>query len=114
MYRFIRKTFAPVFVGLALCGLLAACGGPLPPPDRPAAPTGAADTCGGAPYAGLVGQDATTLERVYILRQVRVIRPDTAVTMDYRPERLNFEVGTDVPVAVRTPSALVSGTSRAA
>ena len=61
-------------------------------PDVPAPPVQQADTCGFAPYTRLVGQDATALERELILRQVRVIRPGDAVTMDFRPERLNFEI----------------------
>ncbi len=59
----------------------------------PSLPDPASDTCDATPYGGLIGQDATVLERVLILRQVRVIRPETAVTMDFRPERLNFQIG---------------------
>ena len=75
--------------------LLAACQAAGPPGGSardPAVPTGAADTCGAAQHAALVGQDATALERVLILGQVRVIRPGMAVTMDFRPERINFEI----------------------
>lgn len=50
------------------------------------------DTCGAAPHADLIGQDATALERVMILGQVRVIRPGMAVTRDFRPDRINFIV----------------------
>ncbi len=59
----------------------------LPPPD--------ADSCQVRQYASLIGQDATALERVLILGQVRIIRPGTAVTQDYRAERINFYVAAD-------------------
>ncbi|QQA45060.1 I78 family peptidase inhibitor [Pelagovum pacificum] len=91
--------FAP---GL-LCLALAACGGvpvsEVPTPGAPAAGTGPAvpapedDSCGAAPYARLVGQPATALERELIMDEVRVIRPGMAVTMDYRANRINFEIG---------------------
>jgi len=61
----------------------------------PVLPDVAQDTCGGAQYGGLIGRDATVLEGVLILRQVRVLRPNSIMTMDYRAERLNFRVGED-------------------
>lgn len=90
------RTVLPFLGALAL---LAACDVARVPPAVPPVPVGEADTCGGAQYAGLVGQDATALERVLIIGQVRVIRPGTAVTMDFRPQRLNFEVGEDGRIA---------------
>lgn len=66
-------------------------GPPVPSPEQ--------DSCGAGPYASLVGQDATALERVLIMRQIRVIRPGQAITMDYRPERINFEIGQDGTIA---------------
>ena len=60
-------------------------------PAQPA-PVGAADTCGSAPYTYLIGEDATALERVLILRQVRVIWPEDAVEQNVRPERINFYI----------------------
>jgi hypothetical protein len=72
---------------------LAACAPTEVPPDPgPVVPVEAEDTCGATPFARLIGQDATALERELILRQVRVIRPDMAVTMDYSEGRINFEV----------------------
>lgn len=59
----------------------------------PVLPEPAADTCAALNYGGLIGRDGTTLERVLIMRQVRVLRPDSMMTMDYRPERINFEIG---------------------
>ena len=76
--------------------LLTACAVQEPePPVVDPVPTGLDDTCGAASYADLVGQDATALERVLIMRQVRVIRPGSVITQDLRPERINFEIGRD-------------------
>ena len=73
---------------------LGACG--LPPdivgPTDPTLPVSAEDTCGGAELQGLVGQPVTALERVLILREIRLIRPGDAVTMDFRPDRLNVYI----------------------
>lgn len=79
------------FVHIAALCVLTACAQPGPP----TLPDPAEDSCGGAPHAALVGQDATALERVLIIGPVRVIRPGMAVTMDYRPDRINFEIGQD-------------------
>lgn len=76
------------FAALAACSMRPPVTAPLPDP----VPLGAADTCGAAPYAALVGQDVTALEKVLILRQVRVIRPGDAVTEDFRPVRINFNI----------------------
>ncbi len=72
--------------------LAAACAAaPAAPPPQPVPPP-AEDSCGAAPYARLVGQDATALERELILKPVRLIRPGDAVTMDFNPQRMNFEI----------------------
>jgi hypothetical protein len=57
-----------------------------------ALPKGLSDTCGAVRYHTLLEQDATALEKVLILKQVRVIRPKSIVTQDYLPERMNFHV----------------------
>lgn len=75
--------------------LLSACETVTPPPPIDLVPSAAQDTCNANAYSNLIGQDATALERVMILGQVRVIRPGQAVTMDFRPERINFNVGSD-------------------
>jgi len=72
--------------------LLAACTAPV---VLDPLPQGLDDTCGAAEQAALIGQDVTALERVLLLGQVRVIRPGTVVTQDYRPERINFMIGQD-------------------
>jgi len=56
-------------------------------------PVSGQDTCNAAPYANLIGQDATALERVLLLGQVRIIRTGQPVTKDFRPERINFSIG---------------------
>lgn len=79
---------------LFILPLLAACASAPQPPEPPRSPA-RPDTCGAARYENLIGQDATALERVLIMGQVRVIRPGMAVTKDYRPARINFDIGTD-------------------
>jgi hypothetical protein len=74
---------------------LAACGEPSVVMQGPPVPAGSADTCGASAYGSLVGQDATALEKVLIMRQIRIIRPGQAVTMDYSAERINFLIGNE-------------------
>ncbi|EYD73044.1 I78 family peptidase inhibitor [Limimaricola hongkongensis] len=71
--------------------LLAACASAphIPTPTPAPADPGA---CGAAERQRLVGAPATALERELILGQVRVIRPGDAVTMDFSPTRINFEI----------------------
>ncbi|MEL7181635.1 MAG: I78 family peptidase inhibitor [Pseudomonadota bacterium] len=72
-----------LFALIALAGCTAA-EPPLPPQLE--------DTCGARQFADLIGQDATSLERVLLLGPVRVIRPGDAVTRDFRVERINFMI----------------------
>jgi len=76
-------------------GVLALLGCSAVEPELPTLPEPDADTCNVRQYAGLIGQDVTALERVLILGQVRVIRPGTVVTQDFRPERMNFHITAD-------------------
>ena len=60
--------------------------------DAPATP--AADECGVSEVGAFIGQEATSAVRSDIQDKVghdriRWIGPDTAVTMDFRPDRLN-------------------------
>ncbi|KJZ18700.1 I78 family peptidase inhibitor [Loktanella sp. S4079] len=75
------KYIIPFFVLLAACA-----------PAAPTLPTVTEDSCNANTYSDLIGQDATALEKVLILGMVRVIRPDDMVTMDFRPERINFRI----------------------
>lgn len=74
----------------------AACSAPAQQPAAPATPAPAADTCGAGAHAALLGRDATALERVLIMRQVRIVRPgdeNEAPGAGNRPARINFVVG---------------------
>ena len=74
------------FFALGLAGCLKS------EPELARLPAVDADTCQGAQYAPLLDQDQTALERVLIMRQIRIIRPGDMVTMDYRAERINFAI----------------------
>ena len=69
---------------------LTACVEPAPLPEEPDA-----DACKASSYQGLVGQPRTVLDTMLLPAGSRVIGPGDAVTMDYRVERLNVEIGTD-------------------
>tara|TARA_R110002167_G_scaffold1426_1_gene6656 strand:- start:124141 stop:124542 length:402 start_codon:yes stop_codon:yes gene_type:complete len=87
---------------LVIFVVLAACTSVAPMPTAPVIqrlPVGVADTCGAARYQTLLDQGATALERVLILGEVRIIRPSTIVTQDFRPTRMNFHIGTDGQIA---------------
>lgn len=76
------------FVAPAILLLLAACQTDpmVSPPDDPS------DACGAAALQHLVGQPVTAFPPPAADdRNVRIIGPDMAVTMDYNPERLNVE-----------------------
>lgn len=62
-------------------------------------PAGMDDSCGAKRYHTLLDQDATALERILILGQVRVVRPGSILTQDYKPQRMNFHVGDDGKIA---------------
>ena len=81
-----------IWIPLVCCLAIAGCSTVLEPP-MPAVPSAEEDTCNGSQYANLVGQPESALERVLILREVRIIRPGMMVTMDHRPTRLNFVIG---------------------
>lgn len=84
---------------LVVLTVLAACTSAAPTPIVQRSPVGVADTCGAAKYQTLLDQDATALERVLILGEVRIIRPNTIVTQDFRPTRMNFHIGPDDKIA---------------
>ena len=86
---------------LAVLALLAGCGLPsdIVGPTDPTVPASVSDTCQATPYLGLIGQRDTALERVLILRPVRVLRPGMARNDDLNPARINFVIGTDGRIA---------------
>lgn len=62
-------------------------------PALPADPVDpGADACGAAQLQDLVGQPESALDGMRFDAPVRIIRPGMAVTMDYRPDRLNIEI----------------------
>lgn len=81
------------FICLALLSVAGCATQPIAPPPQLPAPE--ADSCEAAPYAHLIGAPATALERELIMRQIRILRPGQPMTLDYRVERLNIEIGTD-------------------
>jgi hypothetical protein len=75
---------------------LGACTNSAKPAASPPAPE--ADLCGAGRFKQYVGQfySAETGARILAAAgQVRTIRPGDAVTMDFRPDRLNLEIGED-------------------
>lgn len=83
---------------LALPLLLSGCdvrGTGLPPLGQPlatplAGPVAETDACGAARFAYLVGQPKSLVDRTAFPQGTRVILPGSAVTMDYREDRLNL------------------------
>ncbi|MGL4321643.1 MAG: I78 family peptidase inhibitor [Paracoccaceae bacterium] len=57
------------------------------------------DACGAAELADMVGEPKTILETMKFAVPVRVIEPGMAVTADYSPNRLNFEIAEDGTIA---------------
>jgi hypothetical protein len=79
---------------LAGCAILfmAAC--------QPVMPDGPdLSTCGADALQGLVGQPASVLQTMRFGQETRIIRPGMAVTMDYRPDRLNIEIDASERIA---------------
>ena len=86
--------------------LAAACTPPAetPPPEQPVAeqpalPTTRAeataqDTCGAAQYRDLVGQNFAAVS-LPAGNNIRIVQPDTIVTQDFSPQRINMIVGAD-------------------
>ena len=64
--------------------VLAAC-------DTTPVPAGE-DACGASALQDLVNQPADRLASMRFVATMRVVRPNSAVTMDYSPERINIAV----------------------
>jgi hypothetical protein len=93
--------------------LAAACTPPAaytPSPVEPAAveaPVGptnaaeatAADTCGAAAHQALIGTPASGIDLATLPPGTRIVTPETMVTQDFVPTRLNITTGTDGNVA---------------
>jgi hypothetical protein len=57
------------------------------------------DACGAAELADMVGDPKSILDTMKFAVPVRVIEPGTAVTADFSPQRLNFEIAEDGTIA---------------
>lgn len=81
---------------LAILPLLAlvGCVEPVPAPVQPDT-----DQCKASTLQGLVGQPKSVLQTMLLPAGTRVIGPGDAVTMDFRPDRMNVEVGPDGRIA---------------
>ena len=79
---------AVVLAGLAGCVATES----YPGPGGGGMPSGGVNQCGALDLQFLVGGPASALNSMRFNKPVRVIYPDTAVTMDYSADRLNFEV----------------------
>lgn len=82
----------PFLAGLASVLALAACQPATPtlPPD---------DACGASGLQDFVGQPESVLAATTFPAPVRIIHPDTPVTEDYSPSRLNIDIGRDGRIA---------------
>ncbi|OQW57520.1 MAG: hypothetical protein A4S17_04740 [Proteobacteria bacterium HN_bin10] len=88
-----------LLVAVSVLGLVA-CGPTTTATDEPVAeaPTPqtaeeatAQDTCGAAQYAGMIGSNIAAVT-FPAESGIRIIQPDSIVTEDFRPERLNVIV----------------------
>ncbi|WP_254216473.1 I78 family peptidase inhibitor [Tabrizicola sp. TH137] len=88
------KAFRTAAAGLMLVLGTAACVPSSPPYAGDPGPVsgGGVNACGALDLQYLVGAPARDLEAIQFNKPVRVIYPGSAVTMDFNPERLNFEV----------------------
>ncbi|TNC51463.1 hypothetical protein FHG66_04640 [Rubellimicrobium rubrum] len=67
-------------------------GEPLGDMPAPVLPSPADDTCGASGLADFIGEDAGVTAATTFQNPIRIIRPGDMVTMDFSPERLNFEL----------------------
>jgi hypothetical protein len=74
----------PAALALAACQPTTANDPVLNRPDR--------DACGASAYSDRVGKDHTQYDFSAPDRPVRVLGPDTPMTMDYRIDRLNVDI----------------------
>ena len=101
-----------LFLIAACATALAACGEATTPAttetpitvETPAAPMNAAeataqDTCGAAAHQALIGTPANNIDLATLPAGTRIVTPETMVTQDFVPTRLNITTGTDGNVA---------------
>jgi hypothetical protein len=70
--------------GAVLAAVLAGCGAGFA--------EGPEDSCGAVPFQILIGQPGAVAEALEFDRPKRVIPEGSAVTMDFLPERINFDL----------------------
>ncbi|MFX0543910.1 I78 family peptidase inhibitor [Roseovarius sp. S4756] len=89
--RLITTAFIlPAALALSACGGGAPGGG-----QRGAQPVftpAASDSCGAAAYSDRIGRDHKAYDFSAAGRPVRIVGPDTAMTLDYNLERLNVDI----------------------
>lgn len=96
-----RQPLIAVFVLAA--GAAFAQGGDTPPQPRPEivepdvpeviqVEPETEDTCGAAGFQGLVGQPRAVVDLLELDRPMRIVPHDGMVTMDFRPDRINFSL----------------------
>lgn len=91
----MRSSFlksAAICGGLVAMLTLAACRDEMTETPADVAP---GQMCPAAAQAGLIGQPASVLETMRFADPVRILRPGTAMTMDYRAERMNIYIDAD-------------------
>lgn len=76
------------FLALLSALTLAACVETTAPVEEPPQ-----DACNAARFQGLVGQSEAVLKEMMLPAGARVIRPNDAITADFRADRLNVELG---------------------
>jgi hypothetical protein len=75
-----------LLAALSLAGCATTAETPVP------APTEEEDACGASGLQDLVGEDVSVVAAMTFLAPMRIIRPGEAVTLDFNPARLNFEL----------------------
>jgi hypothetical protein len=101
-----KLLFTACVLALAACGQTTATTETPAEPvaEAPAAPTNAAeataqDSCGAAAHQALIGTPASAIDLATYPTGTRIITPETMVTQDFVPTRLNITTGTDGNVA---------------
>lgn len=96
----VTRILVSGILALGLAGCIPASNNSVASPDKPASPPAADDKCKASFVSDLVGQpyDQGMLDRIKATVghvYIRPIRPNQAVTMDYREERLNIDIDKD-------------------
>lgn len=80
-----------IFAAVAM-GAVAGCEPVSGPVSGPVVVDAGPNQCGAYDLQYLVGAPDRVLETMRFNKAVRIIQPYSAVTMDYNPERINFEL----------------------